>query len=184
MLRHLPNAITLLRAVLSVPIAWSILSGEHRFALALAVVAGGSDAVDGFLAKRFQWQSALGAWLDPAADKLLLISCFATLTYVGAVPGWLFGLVLVRDLILVGGSVAWHNLIGALIPKPSALGRATTALQIGSVLLALVALAGIAVPAIALEIVFVLTGLATLASGIDYVRVWSGRARRKRSTEP
>ena len=183
MLRHLPNAITLLRALLAAPIAFAILSGAHATALWLAVIAGSSDALDGFLAKRVRWQSALGAWLDPAADKLLLITCFGALSYVDAVPIWLLGLVLVRDLVLVGGAVAWHNLIGALIPKPSPLGRATTALQIGSVLLALLARAGIGVPATALDVVFVLTGVATLGSGIDYVRVWSGRARRKRSAE-
>lgn len=181
MLRHLPNAISALRALLAVPIAIALLHDEHRLALALAVVAGASDALDGFLAKRYGWQSRLGAWLDPAADKLLLTTCFVTLAVVGAVPLWLAGLVIVRDLVLVGGSVTYQSLIGALTPQPSTLGRATTMLQIGAVLTALMARAGIAVPERFAAAVFALAALATLASGIDYVRVWVGRARSRRS---
>ena len=89
MWRHLPNAITLLRALLAAPIALAIIDDAHGRALVLAMIAGSSDALDGFLAKRFGWRSALGAWLDPAADKLLLITCFTTLVWVDAMPGWL-----------------------------------------------------------------------------------------------
>ncbi len=184
MLRHTPNAITLTRALLAAPIAYAIVEGVHVLALAMAVIAASSDAVDGYLAKRFHWQSALGAWLDPAADKLLLTTCFATLAYVGAVPLWLLGLVIVRDLVLVGGSVAYHNLVVALTPTPSVLGRITTLLQVFSVLLVLIARAGIAIPAVLLDGLFLLTAAATCASGIDYVLVWAGHARTQRRPAP
>lgn len=184
MLRHTPNAITLTRALLAAPIAYAIFHGMHTQALALVVVAASSDALDGFLAKRFQWQSALGAWLDPAADKLLLITCFAMLAYVGAMPVWLLGLVIVRDLVLVGGSVAYHNLIGALTPRPSVLGRLTTLLQVLSVLLVLIARTSVAVPMAVLDTLFLLTAAATCASGIDYVLVWAAHARTQRRPVP
>lgn len=181
MLRHLPNLISALRALLAVPIAAAVLHDEHRWALGLAVVAGSSDALDGYLAKRHGWQSRLGAWLDPAADKLLLTTCFVTLALVDAVPPWLVGLAIVRDLVLVGGSVTYQSLIGALTPQPSTLGRATTLLQISAVLAVLLQRAGLALPERLLATLFVLAGLATIASGIDYVRVWVGRARSRRS---
>lgn len=182
MLRHLPNAITLLRIALVVPIALAIVDGRHQLALVLAVTAGASDALDGFLARRFGWQSALGAWLDPAADKLLMTTCFLTLAYVDAVPLWLAGLALVRDLVLVGGTVAYTSIVGVLTPRPSALGRATTALQILAILAALLGRAGWPLPGASADWVFAAAALATVASGIDYVRVWSGRARQKRSS--
>ena len=181
MWRHLPNAITLLRALLAAPIALAIIDDAHGRALVLAMIAGSSDALDGFLAKRFGWRSALGAWLDPAADKLLLITCFTTLVWVDAMPGWLLGLAIARDLVLVGGSVAYQSLVGALTPRPSMLGRLTTMLQIAAVLTVLIARCGAAVPPLLLDGLFVITALATVASGIDYVRVWAERARRKRS---
>ena len=181
MLRHLPNAITLLRALLAAPVALAILADAHLLALALAVIAAASDAVDGYLAKRFHWQSALGAWLDPAADKLLLLTCFATLVWVDAMPAWLLGLSVARNLVLVGGSVAYSSLIGALTPRPSVLGRATTVLQVATVVTVLIARASVAAPTWLTTTLFILTAVATVASGVDYVRVWVERAQRKRS---
>jgi cardiolipin synthase len=182
MLRHLPNAISLIRIGLVAPIAWAILVGRNELALLLAIVAASSDALDGFLAKRFGWQSELGAWLDPAADKLMMTACFLSLAYVGAVPLWLVGLVIARDLVLVGGTVAYTSLIGVLTPRPSALGRLTTTVQILAILTALLGRAGWALPAPLADGVFATAALATIASGIDYVREWAGRARRKRSS--
>ena len=80
MLRHLPNLITLLRLALVWPVYWQISKGQYESALILAAIAGGSDAVDGWLAKHFGWESRLGGLMDPLADKLLLLAAFTGLT--------------------------------------------------------------------------------------------------------
>ena len=78
-LRHLPNIISVARIVLIVPVVWMLLSGRYTSAFWLFVIAGASDGLDGFLAKRFGWSSRLGGILDALADKLLLVSAFVCL---------------------------------------------------------------------------------------------------------
>ena len=134
MLRHLPNLITLLRMLLVVPLCWLIADGHYDGALVVAAIAGLSDAVDGFLAKRYGWQSWLGGILDPIADKLLLMAGFLWLAFAGDVPGWLAALVIGRDLVIVGGAVAYYYLIGRFDAAPSRLSKLTTLVQIVFVL--------------------------------------------------
>jgi len=99
MWRHLPNALTVLRMGLVVPLAWLIRETRYDEAVIVAAVAGLTDALDGFLAKRCGWQSWLGGVLDPIADKLMLVACFVTLGMVGAHPDWLTWLVVGRDAV-------------------------------------------------------------------------------------
>src|SRR3982750_4908213 len=86
MLRHLPNLVTILRMLLVVPLCWLIDNGRYEGALVIAAIAGLSDAVDGFLAKHYGWQTWLGGILDPIADKLLLMAAFLWLTFPRAWP--------------------------------------------------------------------------------------------------
>ena len=177
MWRHLPNLITGFRMVLVWPVFWLISSGRYDIALLLAAVAGVSDAVDGFLAKRHGWESRLGGLLDPLADKLLLLAGFTALTMIGAVPLWMFALVIGRDLVIVCGAVAYHNLIGPFDAQPSRLSKLTTLVQILFVLLELLRLAWL--PAWEDRgIVLALAAALTAASGLHYVLAWSLRARR------
>jgi len=102
--QDLPNIISILRIVLVLPVVWALLNNYFLWALVLFTIAGISDALDGFLAKHFHWESRLGSILDPLADKLLLIASFASLTWLGLIPVWLFWMALGRDfLIVIGG---------------------------------------------------------------------------------
>jgi cardiolipin synthase len=178
MLRHLPNLVTALRMLLVVPLCGLIQGGRFEAALVVAAVAAASDALDGFLAKRFGWTSRLGGLLDPVADKLLLMAAFVGLALVDGVPAWLAGLVVGRDLAIVAGAVAYHNLIGPFDAAPSAVSKATTAMQIGFVLLVLVALAaGVDLPRWLRAILVAATAALTAVSGLHYIVVWSRRAR-------
>ena len=103
LLRQAPNILSALRVVAAPIAAVLILDGIDVAALCVFVFAGLSDAADGYLAKRFALTSRFGAWLDPAADKLLMLASFVTLTMVGAVPLWLTVLVIGRDLAIVLG---------------------------------------------------------------------------------
>jgi cardiolipin synthase len=181
MLRHLPNLVTILRMLLVVPLCWLIDKGQYEGALVIAAVAGFSDAVDGFLAKHYGWQSWLGGILDPIADKLLLMAAFLWLAFAGDVPQWLAALVIGRDLVIVGGAIAYYGLIGRFDAAPTLLSKITTVVQIVFVLGELLRLSHwIEMPDSARNAAIVITAALTVASGLHYVVVWSARAWRTR----
>src|SRR5664279_4070697 len=127
---NIPNLITLGRILLVPIVVWAIASGTMWIAFVLFVVAGVSDAVDGFLAKRFGMASELGAYLDPLADKALIVSIYLTLGINGAIPRWLVILVVSRDILIVGGiMLSW--LIGKPLKiRPLLVSKLNTAAQI------------------------------------------------------
>jgi cardiolipin synthase len=177
--RWIPNAITGVRMALAAPLAWLILDGERGAALALALAAGLSDAVDGLLAKRMGWQSRLGGLIDPMADKLMLLAAFLSLGLIGEVPAWLVWLVVGRDVVIVAGAIAYHNLIGPLEARPSAISKLTTLLQILLVLALLIdGLDAVALPEAMILGLTIATAITTVASGLHYVYTWSGKTRR------
>jgi cardiolipin synthase len=127
---NLPNIITLGR-LLSVPLAiWLILSGAFLPAFWTFVLAGISDAADGFIAKRFEMKTRLGALLDPVADKALLVSVYVTLGMAGELPNWLVILVVFRDLMIVGGFLLVQLLVQSMRWEPLLISKLNTALQI------------------------------------------------------
>jgi cardiolipin synthase len=136
----IPNIITLGRILLVPVIVWAIASSQMEIAFAVFVVAGVSDAVDGYLAKRFNMASELGALLDPLADKALLVSIFVSLGIWGAVPRWLVILVVSRDIMIVAAViVSW--LFGKPIPmKPLMVSKLNTVAQVAFAALVLAAL--------------------------------------------
>ena len=121
-------------------IVWAIASNQMEIAFAIFVVAGVSDAVDGFLAKRFNMASELGALLDPIADKALLVSIYVALGIWGAVPRWIVILVVSRDIMIVTAvMVSW--LVGKPIPmKPLMVSKLNTVAQVAFAALVLAAL--------------------------------------------
>lgn len=136
----IPNIITLGRILLVPIIIWAIASNQMEIAFAIFVIAGVSDAVDGFLAKRFNMSSELGALLDPLADKALLVSIYVALGIWGAVPRWLVILVVSRDIMIVGAViVSW--VLGRPIPmKPLMVSKLNTVAQVAFAALVLAAL--------------------------------------------
>ena len=130
MTRHLPNLLSALRLALAPFAAWAILHDHDTAALAAFAVAGLSDLLDGYFARRFGFTSLFGAWLDPIADKLLMLFCFIALLEIGAVPFWLVALVLGRDLLVAGGLALGWILSLPLRMAPSAIGKGTTAVEI------------------------------------------------------
>ena len=177
MLRHLPNLITALRMLLVVPLCWLIESAHYEGALIIAAIAGLSDAIDGFLARRFGWRTWLGGILDPIADKLLLMAGFLWLAFAGDVPIWLAALVIGRDLVIVSGAVAYYHLIGRFDASPSPLSKLTTLAQIVFVLAELLRLSHLlVVPDNVRSATIGIVAALTVASGIHYIVVWSARA--------
>ncbi|MEA2993110.1 MAG: hypothetical protein QOD40_2030 [Alphaproteobacteria bacterium] len=136
----IPNLITLARILLVPVLVWAITSGEMQLAFLLFLAAGVSDAIDGFLAKRFGMASELGAYLDPLADKALIVSIYVSLGFAGAVPPWLVILVVSRDMMIVAAvMLSW--LVGRPVEiKPLLVSKLNTVAQIIFAALVLAAL--------------------------------------------
>jgi len=126
----IPNLITLAR-ILSVPIVvWAITSGEMMIAFILFVIAGISDAVDGYLAKRFNMASEMGAYLDPLADKALIVSIYVSLGIAGAIPRWLVIFVVARDIMIIGAVILTWLIGRPMAVKPLLVSKLNTVAQI------------------------------------------------------
>ena len=129
-LRHIPNTLTIIRCLLTLPMAYYLWQKSYNMALVLFVIAGVSDGLDGYLAKRFSWQSRFGAIADPLADKLLLVTGFFTLSMIQVLPWWLAVLVIGRDMVIVIGAYVYHRLFGPYDMQPSLLSKFNTLTQI------------------------------------------------------
>lgn len=176
-LRWLPNAISLMRIVLVVPILMYIVDGRYGLALILFFVAGFSDGIDGFLAKRFDWHTRIGALLDPIADKLLVGGTFITLVFTGLIPVWLAVLVIFRDVVIVGGATAYNFLVRPVEGEPTRISKLNTALQLLFVVFTL-SQAGFGWPdQIAVTVIGAGVLVTVVISGIDYVWSWARLAR-------
>lgn len=176
----IPNLICVVRMVLVGPIVMALIDGRYLLALGLILLAGISDGLDGFLAKRFSWQSRLGGLLDPLADKLLLVSVFVALSMTGLVPVWLTAVVIVRDLVIVSGGVVYQWLVEPVQPEPSVASKINTGIQLLYVLAVIGnRMAGLP-PAEFLIIAGAGVFVTSTVSGLDYVVRWSGRALRSR----
>lgn len=174
---HAANLLTLMRLLCIPPIVLLMLGGDHATASLLFALAAFTDFADGFIAKRFNSITALGAVLDPAADKLLMASVFVTMALDGALPVWFVALVLARDLLIVGGTVALRLLAGSFRVEPLLIGKLCTFLQLvlaGAVLIRLSLY-----PPLApwLDGLILLTAVLVVVSALAYVhaatRIWS-----------
>jgi cardiolipin synthase len=168
----IPNLITLCRILLVPVVVWAITSGEMRVAFVLFLAAGISDAVDGFLAKRFGMGTELGAFLDPLADKAMLISIYVALGIMAAVPRWLVILVVSRDIMIVGAvMVSW--LVNRPIPlKPLLVSKLNTVAQIALACVVLAALGFGFTAEITIQLLVALVAALTLLSVVFYVVEW------------
>jgi cardiolipin synthase len=174
--RHLPNLICVLRILLTWPAVAALAAGDYALTLTLFAVAAVSDGIDGFLAKRFHWTSDLGRFLDPLADKLLLVSMFVAASWLAIVPWWLAAAAIARDVVIGGGALVYRLWFGPLHGRPTVISKINTALQI-SVLLLAIGYAGWGLPPREmLDFLAIATLVTTLLSGADYLRLFVSRA--------
>ena len=165
MFRHLPNALTIFRILLIPVFLHLIFRGSFYGALAIFAVAGATDGLDGYIARRWSLQSELGANLDPLADKLLLTSAFVSLTYMGLMDLWLCVPVIIRDAVILAGVLALRTTGRKVRIAPTIPSKATTVLQISTVLFAMLFPENR--PALFMPLAAV-TLLFTVYSGFDY----------------
>ena len=169
---NIPNLITLARILLVPVVVWAIASGEMRLAFILFLAAGLSDAVDGFLAKRFDMATELGAYLDPLADKAMIVSIYVTLAIVGTIPLWLVILVVSRDIMIVSAIILSWLVDNPVALRPHMVSKLNT---VALIVLALVVLAANAFgfdADIAIMALMALVAVLTLLSVGFYVAEW------------
>lgn len=176
MLRFVPNSLTVLRLLLALPLGVFILREEFTAALWVGVLAGLSDALDGFAARRLGVLSRFGAALDPIADKILITVTFLCLAQVGLVPWYLALVVIARDLVIVAGAVLYYTLIGPFEFAATRLSKANMCVQIGFCVLVLLMQVVEGIPAAVTLIGTMLVLFIAAASGFDYVMSWSLKA--------
>jgi cardiolipin synthase len=173
---NVPNTLTVLRILLVPAIVVALLRQNYGIALGIFLCAGASDGLDGFIARRFNLCTPLGAVLDPLADKLLVVSSAMVLGWLGGIPWWLVAIIVGRDLVIVLGAIAYYRRAGHLEMAPSLLSKANTFLQISLILIVLANSAGLIAAARWLPALFLVTLSTALVSGGHYVAVWSGKA--------
>ncbi len=171
----LPNTISLARLMTVPLIIWLIVADERLAAFVLFVLAGLSDAVDGFIAKRYDATTPLGTYLDPLADKALLVGVYVTLGLEGYLPAWLVILVAFRDLIILGGALLLQLMRQLLEMVPLKISKANTAAQItlASVVLGQLGL-GVSLPVL-VDVLILVVAATTVLSGASYIVQWSRR---------
>ncbi len=170
---NIPNSITLIR-LFSVPvIVWLIIVNQMETAFWISLGAALSDALDGIIAKRFKMVSVLGGFLDPIADKALLVCLFIALGHEGYLPVWLVILVVFRDLLIVGGAVLFHTLTQSLEMKPLTISKINTALQLFLLVLVLAGEAFTLGVDLSRDVLIYLVAATTFGSGIIYVFAWT-----------
>ncbi|WP_455200377.1 CDP-alcohol phosphatidyltransferase family protein [Kaarinaea lacus] len=174
--RDIPNIISLLRIALVIPVVYLLLERQFSYALVLFFIAGISDGLDGYLAKRNQWITRLGSILDPLADKLLLVFSYLALGWLGEIPMWLVIGVMARDVIIVVGAISYHELIGEYDMMPTWMSKTNTFFQILLILVVVFSLGAYSLPELFIEALEYIVATTTLVSGINYVWVWGRRA--------
>ncbi len=169
---NIANLITIARLLLVPVIVWLLISEAYPVALGVFGLAGLSDAADGWLARRLNAQTDLGRYLDPLADKALLVSSYATLGVTHQIPVWLVITVISRDVLIIGGLMLAWLLEKPVAVKPLIVSKANTLAQIGFIVLVLWGLSfGLLPPQVSMACAYIVAVL-TLVSGIAYMKAW------------
>ena len=172
----IPNLISFARVLLIIPVVWFLLQKQYPYALLLFIAAGLSDALDGYLARKYQWGSHLGGWLDPLADKGMLVSVYCALTWIGLIPVWLLMAVILRDVLIVCGGLYYYYRVEKVSASPSWISKLNTLMQILLVVVILIHKGILAIPLFLLDTMIYAVLFTTVLSGLGYVLTWSIKA--------
>jgi cardiolipin synthase len=173
----LPNLLTATRLVLAPVVVWLLVDGEVTAAFWVFTAAALTDLLDGNIARIFNMGSVLGAWLDPIADKVMLLSTLFALVWVGILPVWLVVIVAIRDLVVLGGAAAYRKLTGGLSVAPTLLGKTATFFEFALVSLALADAALNWALDRELHMLLMFTAMLVVVSGLQYVWLWTDKTR-------
>jgi cardiolipin synthase (CMP-forming) len=174
--RHIPNALTLLRFLLIPVLVVLLAQRSYDVAFVVFFLSALSDFADGVIARHWNARTRFGAIADPLADKLTMLAVTLTLAVLGLLPLWLVAAIVVRDLVIVGGALAYHYMVGRYDMAPTLLSKLNTAIEFLTLATVLGSAAGIFDASAAIPVLFALLMVTIVASGVQYVWVWGRRA--------
>jgi cardiolipin synthase len=183
MLHYLPNCLTFSRLLLALPLGVLILHENYNWALGIGILAGLTDAFDGFFARRFNALSRFGATLDPIADKILITVSFLCLAQVTLIPWYLAIAVITRDIIIIAGAACYYKFIGPFEFSATTLSKINMLVQVAFCTLVLLSQV---IPGIPPEAIIVATAAVLFiaaASGFDYIMSWTIKAIQSRQRD-
>lgn len=166
--RFIPNLITAIRFAAVPLLVWWLFNGQFYNAFLLFFLMGLSDALDGYLAKSFGWKTTLGTYMDPAADKVMLICAYVTLGALDLLPHWLVFIVILRDVALLAGALSYNFATRRLEIQPTPISKLNTCMQIVLVFAVIYGQFG-TLPGVVIPILIGFTVFTTVASGLDYL---------------
>ncbi len=181
MMRYLPNALTASRLVLALPLGWLILQGEYGWALGVGLIAGATDALDGYTARKLGYFSQLGAALDPLADKTLVTVTFLCMAAMQLIPWYVAIIIIARDLVIVTGALSYRLLIGPFTFGATPLSKFNMLVQISFCVVVLAAQLFDGIPPLWLSLMTTAVLVVAIVSGLDYVLTWSRKAMDERA---
>lgn len=173
---NVPNAITVARLILVPVTAYFLIVGAYGVALIVFLAAAVTDLIDGFIARTFRLTSTLGATLDPIADKLNMFVATVLLAWQGLMPIWLAIAIVARDIVIVGGALAYRLALGHVEMTPTTLSKVNTFIEFTALLLVMATAAEVIDIGAWLSTVFLVVLATVLASGAQYVWVWGRKA--------
>lgn len=173
--RYIPNIITGARIACVPFFVWLLFHHQYERSLILVFLMGLSDGLDGFLARCYNWKTTLGAYLDPLADKIMLLTAFVCFAVLGWIPWWLATIVIARDVVLLIGAVAYHLRTRRLTMEPLAISKVNTFMQIVFAVTLIYTQVWPIHPQI-ISMLMTIVACTTLASGSQYIVEWSWRA--------
>ena len=179
---NIPNLITLVRLAVIPVMAYFLLVGEYGIALIVFLGAAVSDLLDGLIARTFKLTSSLGATLDPIADKLAMFVATVLLAWQGLMPVWLAVAIVLRDVVILGGAIAYRAVLGHVEIAPTMLSKVNTFIEFTVLLIVMAAAADWIDTAGLLPVIFVVVFATVIASGGQYVWVWGRKAMQERQT--
>ena len=175
-MRHVPNILTLIRLGLIPVMAYYLLLQAYAMALLIFLVAALTDLADGYIARRFKLTSSFGATLDPIADKLSMLVATVLLAWLLLLPIWLAIAIVVRDILIVAGALAYRITLGHVEIAPTRLSKANTFIEFTVLLLVMAAAAGWIDTGARIATVFLIVFITVIASGAQYVWLWGRKA--------
>lgn len=173
MIIYVPNLLTLARIAMVPYLVVLLQQQSYSLALIVFIVAGVSDGVDGYIAKKYNAKTKLGAILDPLADKALLVSSYVMLSIMQLIPFWLVVTVVFRDIIIIAGYLIMEMFFGTVTMQPLRVSKVNTVVQITFVILMLTSLAWSLDLSLLIKLVAYLVFLTSVVSGAAYVYIWS-----------
>jgi cardiolipin synthase len=175
-MQNIPNAITVARILLVPWIAWFTYTRDYEPALWLFMLAAASDLVDGLIARSFDLRTRFGAVADPLADKMAMLTVTLLLAWQGWLPWWLAAAIVLRDVVIVGGAIAYHVVVGRVEMAPTWLSKLNTVIEFTLLATLLATGAGLLDGEPWLQVLLWIAFATVLSSGAQYVWIWGSKA--------